>query len=121
MKRTFPLFLVLWATTAQADPATVVDVSAEQAGQTWRFAVTLRHGDTGWEDYADGWRVETPGGEVLGTRELLHPHVEEQPFTRSLGGLTLPDEVTQIVVRTRTTVTGWADDVSAPVPVPEDG
>jgi hypothetical protein len=52
----------------------------------------LRHGDTGWDDYADGWRIETPAGEVLGTRVLHHPHVEEQPFTRSLGGVEIGPE-----------------------------
>jgi hypothetical protein len=81
----------------------------------------LRHGDTGWDDYADGWRIETPAGEVLGTRVLHHPHVEEQPFTRSLGGVEIGPEVTEIVVRTRTNVTGWADEVGAPIAVPGRG
>ncbi len=35
------------------------------------------------QDYVDGWHVETAEGEILGTRILLHPHVGEQPFTRS--------------------------------------
>jgi hypothetical protein len=65
--------------------------------------------------------VETPGGAILGTRVLHHPHVEEQPFTRSLSGVDLPDGITEIVVRTRTNVTGWAEEVSAPIAIPEDG
>ncbi|MEZ4582876.1 MAG: hypothetical protein R3A10_14775 [Caldilineaceae bacterium] len=42
--------------------------------------MTLAYPDTGWDDYADGWHVATPAGEILGTR--LHPHVNEQPFTQ---------------------------------------
>jgi hypothetical protein len=111
----------LLAPAAQADPAEVVEVALRSDGPGWRVDVTLRHGDTGWDDYADGWRIETPAGEVLGTRVLHHPHVEEQPFTRSLGGVEIGPEVTEIVVRTRTNVTGWADEVGAPIAVPGRG
>jgi hypothetical protein len=50
----------------------------------YTFAVTVSSPDTGWDKYADEWRVESESGEVLGVRELTHPHVDEQPFTRSL-------------------------------------
>jgi hypothetical protein len=36
---------------------------------------------------------------VLGTRTLYHPHVEEQPLTRSLSGVRIPDGVTSVIVR----------------------
>jgi hypothetical protein len=121
MERLLLVFTALMAVPALADPAQVEAVTLTQSAGAWTVSVTISHGDTGWDDYADGWRVETPGGEILGTRVLHHPHVEEQPFTRSLGGLSLPDDVTEVVVRTRTNVTGWADDVSVQVPVPADG
>ena len=73
-----------------ADPAEIVRAEARASGNSYSFSVTLRHGDTGWEDYADGWRVELPDGTVLGTRVLYHPHVDEQPFTRSLSGVVVP-------------------------------
>jgi hypothetical protein len=41
--------------------------------------VTVRHADEGWEHYADCWEVLTLDGEVLATRELAHPHDNEQP------------------------------------------
>ncbi|GAA5073384.1 hypothetical protein N0B44_15480 [Roseibacterium beibuensis] len=107
MVRALFLSFTLSATAAKADPAAIIDVMAERGETGWRFAVTLRHGDTGWDDYADGWRIETLSGEVLGTRELLHPHVEEQPFTRSLSGVAIPAEVTEVMIRARTTVEGW--------------
>ncbi|RDC75280.1 hypothetical protein DLJ49_00560 [Rhodovulum sp. 12E13] len=92
-----------------ADPAEIVAASAERGPQGWTVSVTLRHGDSGWDDYADGWRVVSDGGEVLGTRELLHPHVDEQPFTRRLSGLDLP-EGRHVWVESSTNTTGWSGD-----------
>jgi hypothetical protein len=103
------------AAPALADPARVVGAEASLGATGWTFHVTLEHGDTGWNDYADGWRIETPDGTILGERPLLHPHVEEQPFTRSLSGVAIPDSVTRVVIRARTNVDGWAEDVSSPV------
>jgi hypothetical protein len=91
-----------------ADCADVVDVvvSAE-AGGTYRFDVTVRSPDTGWDKYADLWEVRDPSGRVLGERVLAHPHVEEQPFTRSQSGIEIPAGVTTVVVAARDSVTGF--------------
>ena len=85
---------------AFAGEADVIDVVAvqESAGM-WRFDVTVAHGDEGWDHYADRWDVLAPGGSVLGERVLLHPHVNEQPFTRSLRGVSIPDDIVSVVVR----------------------
>jgi hypothetical protein len=74
------------------------------------ISVTLSHPDTGWEHYADGWEVLDADGNRLGFRELLHPHVNEQPFTRSLSGVTLPEGATVIYIRARDSVAGWAEE-----------
>ncbi|MEM0947610.1 MAG: hypothetical protein AAGK37_09410 [Pseudomonadota bacterium] len=100
-----------------ADPAVVESVEARPAGSTWTFSVTLSHGDTGWDDYADGWRVVLADGTVLGTRELLHPHVEEQPFTRSLSGVSIPDGTEEVYIEARTNTDGW-DDARMAVALP---
>lgn len=100
-----------------ADPPEIVGVRLTQTGETWRADVTLRHGDTGWDDYADGWRVETPGGRVLATRVLFHPHVDEQPFTRSQGGIAIPGTVAEVHIRARTNTDGW-DAATRVVTVP---
>ena len=92
-----------------ADSPEVENVTARQSGGDWTFSVTLSHPDTGWDDYADGWRVETADGTVLGTRELLHPHVNEQPFTRSLSGVSVPEGLTQVQIRARDNLGGWAE------------
>jgi hypothetical protein len=112
MKRLRPLACaaLFLASPAIADPPEIVAVSADRQGDIWRFDVTLRHPDTGWEHYADGWEVLTPDGTRLGFRELFHPHVNEQPFTRSLVGVAIPGAVTQVQIRARCKVDGWADE-----------
>ena len=100
--------LVLAASTAAAD-APLVETITQSSG---RFSVTLSHPDTGWDHYADGWRVELADGTVLGTRELAHPHVNEQPFTRS-ARIMVPDGVTRVFIRARCNLDGWnADSVA---------
>ena len=111
------LCLSLAALPALGHDARVEGVDLRRSGDTWTVSVTLGHAETGWDDYADGWRVEAPDGTVLGTRVLAHPHVNEQPFTRSLGGVALPADLTGIRIRTRTTTTGWAAETTA-VPLP---
>ena len=93
--------------TAVAGEADVVDVIATLQGPgTYRFDVTVAHADTGWDHYADRWDVVAPDGTVLGTRTLLHPHVDEQPFTRSLSGVVVPPGVTTVTVRAHDSVHG---------------
>lgn len=94
------------ATSAYADEVEIVDATARQAGDTWSFSVTLKHGDTGWDHYADLWQVYSPGGDLLGERVLHHPHVEEQPFTRSLSGVSIPDDLNEVIIRARDSVHG---------------
>ena len=90
---------------AQAGEADVVAVDAQPNGDgTWRFDVTVQHADEGWDHYADLWQVLAPDGTVLGERVLAHPHVNEQPFTRSLSGVAIPPEVDIVIVRARDSV-----------------
>ncbi|MGI9388723.1 MAG: hypothetical protein ACR2O1_01595 [Boseongicola sp.] len=103
----FALFVV--RAPAAADDATITDVVARNDGNSWTFSVTLEHGDTGWDDYADGWRVVADNGAELGLRTLFHPHVNEQPFTRSQSGIAIPDGVTQVYVEARTNADGWGE------------
>jgi hypothetical protein len=44
---------------------------------------------------------------LLGTRTLLHPHETEQPFTRSLAGVRIPNEVAEVTVRAHDRVHGY--------------
>lgn len=76
-------------------------------GGSWSVDVTLRHADTGWDHYADAWRIVADGGGILGTRTLYHPHESEQPFTRSLGSVKMPAGMTTVYVEAHDKVHGW--------------
>jgi len=78
-----------------------------RSGDAWRVAVTLRHADTGWDHYADGWQVVDAEGRVLGHRTLYHPHVHEQPFTRSYE-VHIPRGVSRVFVEAHDKVHGWS-------------
>lgn len=105
--------LICVSTAVRADAPDIVDVVTTRSGQTWRFDVTIAHPDTGWDHYADGWQVELADGTVLGTRVLAHPHETEQPFTRSLDGIAIPENVTQTFVRARCLTDGWNNATTA--------
>lgn len=93
--------------TAWAGPADVVGATAtKEGGGTYRFEVAVRHDDTGWQHYADRWEILTIDGTVVATRELLHPHEDEQPFTRTLGGVPIPPEIRRVLVRAHDKVHG---------------
>ena len=111
----FVLILLPLSAVAQNGDADVIEVRAiEQGNQGWTFHVTVSHTDTGWEDYCDGWDVVGADGKVVKvndsdrfTRLLLHPHVEEQPFTRSQGRLKIPESMTTVSVRAHDIVDGF--------------
>ena len=80
--------------------ADVLSAEAKRSADgTFRFSVTLQHDDSGWDHYADRWEVLAPNGTVLAERVLLHPHVGEQPFTRSLSGVEISPTVTEVIIR----------------------
>lgn len=110
MRYVFPLLLL--ASPVLADPPTIEKVTATQSGGDWRFDVTISHPDTGWDHYADGWRVLDMDGNELGLRVLHHPHEHEQPFTRSLGSVRIPDGTAQVQIQARCSVDGWNEDTT---------
>lgn len=107
MKSLFCFAILTLATLLSGKPATAGGANVEKvavrasSGGSYRFDVTVRHGDEGWQHYADAFEIVTPDGKVLGTRILYHPHVNEQPFTRSLTGVRIPAGITEVVIRAR--------------------
>lgn len=102
------LLLALMSVSAFAGKADVigVEVTKQQPG-VYRFNVTVRSDDTGWDKYADKWDILGPDGQILGTRVLAHPHENEQPFTRSLSGVEIPNEITAVRVRAHDKIEGY--------------
>jgi len=99
----------LWVQPSMAGEADIVAVKVfklkKVSDTTFRFRVTVAHADEGWEHYADGWQVVGPDGAVLGERVLLHPHVTEQPFTRSTD-LEIPESIGEVTIRAHDKVHG---------------
>lgn len=96
------IFLFLGAGAASAGEADVEEVRVERRSDgTYTFHVTVRHADTGWDHYANAWTVRAADGTLLGERVLYHPHVDEQPFTRSLAGIAIPEGIRTVIVVAR--------------------
>ena len=70
--------VLLSVSNVSAGEADVVAAEAfSEGGGSYRFSVTVKHADEGWNHYADRWEVLTPDGKLLGVRTLYHPHVNE--------------------------------------------
>jgi hypothetical protein len=76
----------------------------------WSVNVTLKHDDSGWDHYADNWRIVDHKGNILGDRILMHPHVGEQPFTRGLGNVTIPEGIKTVFIEAHDKVHGWTQN-----------
>ena len=93
-----------------ANEVEIVKVKATKSSdKTWRFDVTLKHDDEGWDHYTNEWQVIAPDNKILATRTLYHPHVKEQPFTRSISGVKIPEELTSVRVIAKDLVHGLSD------------
>ncbi len=103
-------FALLLPATARPEAPEILSVETIRTGMGWRIDVTLEHPDADWDHFADAWEVLDDAGNRLGFRELMHPHVDEQPFTRSLYNVMLPDGLRRIQVRARCSQDGWAEE-----------
>ena len=100
--------VLLFATTVRAGDVEIVMVVLSKQSDKWVCETTLRHDDRGWDHYADAWRVVTATGKILGTRTLYHPHVDEQPFTRSLRDITIPADTKIVFIEAHDKIHGWS-------------
>lgn len=108
----FILALMIPVVPLSAGEADVVQVSVTDSDvRIYRFDVTVQHGDTGWDHYADKWEILAPDGKILGTRKLLHPHVNEQPFTRSLSDVKIHRNIKKVSVRAHDSVHAFGGKV----------
>jgi len=105
------VFLAAAASQAQADAPVVIDANAIRSGDHWTISVSLAHPDSGWDHYANEWDVLGPDNAVLGVRALTHPHVEEQPFTRSLYVGEIPAGIDHVMIRVKCTLDGYSPNL----------
>ncbi len=98
---------VLSSTSLLAGEVRIVDVKVRCLVDC-NFSVTLEHTDTGWEHYANQWDVVSLDGQTIKSRVLYHPHVNEQPFTRSLSGVSIAKDVKQVKIRAKDLKHGYS-------------
>ena len=104
-----PLLFV--SSFVSAGDVKIIDADFHQTSSNkWSVNVTLEHGDTGWNHYADNWRVVDMDGNVLGDRVLHHPHVGEQPFTRGLGSVNISEGTKVVYIEAHDKRHGWTSD-----------
>jgi hypothetical protein len=104
----FLIILLVYGQQAVAGNADVLQVKPSCTKDlVCSFAVTVEHADSGWDHYANKWDVLTTNGTIVASRELLHPHENEQPFTRSLHDVKLPAGTKEVDVRAYDSVHGY--------------
>lgn len=86
--------------------ATVTDVSVSGADNQYTFSVTISSPDLGCNQYADWWEVIDIDGNLIYRRILAHSHVDEQPFTRSGGPVSI-SENTEVYIRAHMNTTSY--------------
>ena len=74
---------------------------------SWCISTTVRHNDEGWDHYANAWAVLDEDENEIAWRTLLHPHDDEQPFTRAQCEINIPEEVTKLIIQAKCTVHGF--------------
>lgn len=104
----FIIMSVFFANSVFASDIEIVKVVLTKHTGTWRADVTLDHADTGWKHYADAWRLVDEKGNEIGKRTLYHPHVNEQPFTRSLSSFQIPKNIKILFVEAHDLNRGWS-------------
>ena len=106
----YSLILCIFSSLTWAGDVTIRSASFERKEPgLWRVSVTLRHKDKGWKHYADRWRIVDENGVQLGIRVLQHPHVQEQPFTRSLTNVAIPEDTKIVYIEARDIKHGWTE------------
>ena len=99
---------ISWQSPAWANKVTIIGVDVS-CNKTCTFSVKLNHEDTGWDHYANRWEVLDLQGNIIATRVLHHPHVNEQPFTRSLSNIKIPEGIKKVLIRAHDSVHKYSD------------
>ncbi len=93
-----------YASAGLCGEADIVAAEVECNENLCQFKVTIQHDDEGWDHYVNRYEIlDLEKTKILGFRRLQHPHVKEQPFTRSVPVL-LDESTSQVIIRAFDTV-----------------
>ena len=94
------IFFFCFLTTSFANNADVIKAQAKcDKNRNCTFYVTIKHGDEGWKHYANKFEILSLDRKILATRILYHPHVNEQPFRRSISNVAIPKHINKVIIR----------------------
>ena len=103
------VLVILSSLPAIAGGADVIDASAmRDSNGRYTVTATIQHDDKDWKHYVNRFEVVSPEGKVLGTRYIGHPHVHEQPFTRSAMSVRVPEGVREVRIRAHDKLHGFS-------------
>ena len=88
-------------------------VAAEVSGDSdlFTFQVMISSPYASAERHTDAVRVIGDDGVVYGILELTHPHAGQQPFSRTLRDVEIPESVTKVIIEGRDSTYGWGGEV----------
>ncbi len=86
--------------------AEIVSVTTSGNENNYTFNVGVLSPDTGCEQYANWWEVISEDGNLIYRRILGHSHVNEQPFVRS-GGIVSINQNEIVIVRAHMNTSGF--------------
>jgi hypothetical protein len=86
---------------AQKHPDVLAAKVRSAGADKFDFDVTVSSPYDTPQRYADGFRVLGKNGTVYGERKLWHDHAGEQPFTRDLYGVKIPNAAHKVVIQAR--------------------
>ena len=103
------LMMIVFSVPARAGGADVINACVQyDVNGRYTVTATVLHKDEGREHYVTRFEVLTPDGKVVGRRYLGHPHVHEQPFSRSAVSVKIPKGVPEVRIRAYDNVHGFS-------------